>query len=79
MIKMTCKCGKSTVEFQYLSAKDFPDGLEQECCLQGAPPSDDPQSEVTEIVQEVVEEVNKEFEKPNDNMPTTKGRKSKKK
>ena len=32
MIEITCKCGKTTMTFNNMSAKDFPDGWETECC-----------------------------------------------
>lgn len=33
MINMTCKCGKTEMQFTNLSAKDFPKGWESECCM----------------------------------------------
>ena len=32
MMQVTCKCGQTTVTFQHLSEKDFPDGFEDACC-----------------------------------------------
>lgn len=31
-MKITCRCGSTTMDFPYLDESDFPDGFEADCC-----------------------------------------------
>jgi hypothetical protein len=64
MYKLRCNCGQNELFFKRLSASDFPNGFEDECCKQKAKQESIPADFSEKIAQAIEERAEKRRGRP---------------